>query len=73
MTTNYSPLVSSNMAMENILSMEVLIGKSTINGPFSVAMFDYRRELMSENTAIMPWTPKMTGNGWDPDLICFWW
>ena len=42
------------MTMENILSMEVLIGKSTINGPFSVAMFDYRRELMSENTAIMP-------------------
>ena len=23
--------------------MEVLIGKSLINGPFSIAMFDYRR------------------------------
>ena len=29
------PLVSSNMAMENPPGMEILIGKSQINGPFS--------------------------------------
>ena len=37
------PLVSSNMAMENLLWMEVLIRTSLIHGPFSLAMFDYRR------------------------------
>ena len=26
--------------------MEVLLGKSLINGPFSIAMFDYRRVIM---------------------------
>ena len=32
-----------SMAGWNPLSMEVVIGKSLINGPFSIAMFDYRR------------------------------
>ena len=29
--------------LENPLWMEVLVGKSPVNGPFSIAMFDYRR------------------------------
>ena len=29
--------------MKNPLSMEVFIGKSLINGPVSIGMFDYRR------------------------------
>ena len=28
--------------LENPLGMKVLIGTSLINGPFSIAMFDYR-------------------------------
>ena len=31
------------MAMETLLWMEVLFGKSLINGPFPIAMFDYQR------------------------------
>ena len=31
------------MAMDNPLWMEVLLGKSMTHGPFSIAMFDYRR------------------------------
>ena len=29
--------------LENPLLIEVAIGKSQINGPFSIAMFDYRK------------------------------
>ena len=32
-----------NIAMENPLYMVVLIGKSSINGPFSMAMLNYQR------------------------------
>ena len=30
------PLVMTNIAMENPLEMEVLMGKSSINGPFII-------------------------------------
>ena len=33
----------SNVATENPLSIEVSIEKSLINGPFSMATFDYQR------------------------------
>ena len=33
-------LVMTNIAMENHPSIEVLIGKSSINGPFSMAMLN---------------------------------
>jgi hypothetical protein len=32
-----------NIAMENPLNMEVLMGKSSINGPFSMAMLNNQR------------------------------
>ena len=32
-----------NMAVGNPLWMGVLLGKSHVSGPFSIAMFDYRR------------------------------
>jgi len=32
-----------NIAMENLLYMEVLMGKSSINGPFSMAMLNNQR------------------------------
>ena len=37
------PLVIKHGWLENPLGLEVSIGKSSINGPFSIAMFDYRR------------------------------
>ena len=36
-------LVICYIAMENPLSMEVLMGKSSINGPFSMAMSNNQR------------------------------
>ena len=33
-------LWQSNVAIGNALEMEVSIGKSPVNGPFSIAMFD---------------------------------
>ena len=36
-----------NIAMENPLYMEVLMGKSTINGPFSMAILNYQRVIES--------------------------
>ena len=33
----------ANGKWQNPLGMEVLVGKSLINGPFSIVMFDYRR------------------------------
>ena len=40
-----------NIAMENPLQMEVLMGKSNINGPFSIVMLVYQRvyKLVVEN------------------------
>ena len=46
------PLVSSNIAMENPLWMEVLLRKTLINGPFSIAMFMTRGYLSS---VCQPW------------------
>ena len=43
----WNTLWQSNMAMENPLSMEVLIGKSPINGLFSTAMFGYQKVFMN--------------------------
>ena len=39
------PLVIQHGWLENPLSMEVLIGKPLISGPFSTAMFDYQKVL----------------------------
>ena len=36
-----------NIAMENPLKMEVLLGKSSINGPFSIAMLN--NQMVREN------------------------
>ena len=43
------PPVSSNMAMGNPMYMEVSVGKSPTNGPFSIAMFDYQRVIQNDN------------------------
>ena len=47
------------MAMESPLGMEVLIGESLINGPFSIAMFDCRRAIsfsaMDTSAQYMNW------------------
>ena len=40
---NISTLWLFNIAMENPLKMEVLMGKSSINGPFSMAMLNNQR------------------------------
>ena len=40
--------------MENPLRMAVLIGESPINGPFSIAMFDYRRANMEKQCETSP-------------------
>ena len=37
------PLVICYKAMENPFEMEVLMGKSSVNGPFSIAMLNYQR------------------------------
>ena len=44
------PLVVKRGWLENPLSMEVLGGKSSINGGCSIAMFDYRRETRALTT-----------------------
>ena len=41
----YHPVIKHGW-LENPLWMEVLIGKSPINGPFSIAMFDYQRVMI---------------------------
>ena len=43
------PLVIKHGWPENHLSMDVLIGKSLINGPFSIAMFDCPRVCLSSD------------------------
>jgi hypothetical protein len=37
-----------NIAMENLLYMEVLMGKSSINGPFSMAMLNTQRVIWED-------------------------
>ena len=39
------PLLMKHGWLENHLSMEVLMGKSLIDCPFSISMFDYRRRV----------------------------
>ena len=39
-------LVMTNIAMENLLQMEGSMGKSSINGPFSMAMLNNQRVTM---------------------------
>ena len=39
-----------NIAMENPLQMKVLMGKSSINGPFSMAMLNNQRVYISNST-----------------------
>ena len=39
---NNNTLWLFNMAMENPFKKEVLLGKSSINGPFSIAMLNYQ-------------------------------
>ena len=41
-------LVMTNIAMENPLQMVVLMGKSSINGPFSMAMLNNQRVMVIE-------------------------
>ena len=42
-------LVMTNIAMENPLKMEVLMGKSSINGPFSMAMLNNQMVVFSSS------------------------
>ena len=44
-------LVMTNIAMENPLYMKVLMGKSSINGSFSMAMLNNRMVAMECSTA----------------------
>jgi hypothetical protein len=39
----------TNIAMENPLYMEVLMGKSSINGPFSMAMLNNQRVILKRH------------------------
>ena len=39
----FYPLVMTNIAMEKPSYMEVLVGKLSINGPFSMAMLNNKR------------------------------
>ena len=49
------PLVVKRGWLENPLSMEVLGGKSSINGGCSIAMFDYQRETRALTTWGSSW------------------
>ena len=46
------PLVAKDGWLENPLYLEVLIGESLINGPFSIATFGYRRVRIAVHTPI---------------------
>ena len=64
--------------MENLIEMEILMGKSSINGGFVIAMFDYRRVVFFEvhvsNIVIyIPYGPSSTSlvKHWKLELFIF--
>ena len=52
-----------NIAMENPLYMEVLMGKSSINGPFSMALLNNQRVYISCNS-VTSFTCRVHKSGW---------
>ena len=51
------PLVIQQFAMDNPLQMEVLIGKSSINGPFPMAMLNNQRVIINDYLKIPMFIP----------------